>query len=153
MEARPAELRFSLAALVVVLATFYSPFALVLVILLGPLALALMHCTVTLAQTEELSLEDAVDGLRLHWKRGLALGAITGAVVGLGALAIAFYSGRGPMVFPLAVVVFYLLAFFAVFLMWLWPLAVYERERPSARSCGTLRGGSSCIRLPRSVSG
>jgi hypothetical protein len=121
---------FSVAALVVVLATFYSPFALVLVVLLGPLALALMHCTVTLAQTEELDLEEAVDGLRLHWKRGLALGTLTAAVLGLGALAIAFYADRGPFVFPLAVVVFYLLAFFAIFQMWLWPLAVFERDRP-----------------------
>jgi hypothetical protein len=92
--------------------------------------MALMHCTVTLAQTEELSLEEAVEGIRLHWKRGLALAAVTAAVLGLGALAISFYSGRGPLVFPLAVVVFYLLAFFAVFQMWLWPLAVFERERP-----------------------
>ena len=101
-----------------------------LIVFLGPLALALMHCTVTLAQTEELSLEDGLEGLRLHWKRGLALGAMTAAVLGLGAFAIAFYAGRGPFVFPLAVVVFYLLAFFALFQMWLWPLAVLERERP-----------------------
>jgi hypothetical protein len=121
---------FSLAALAIVLVTFWTPVALVLVVLLGPLAMALMHCTVTLAQTEELSLEEAVEGLRLHWKRGLALAAVTAAVLGLGALAISFYSGRGPLIFPLAVVVFYLLAFFAVFQMWLWPLAVFERERP-----------------------
>jgi hypothetical protein len=121
---------FSIAALAIVLVTFWTPLALGLVVLLGPLAMALMHCTVTLAQTEELSLEEAVEGLRLHWKRGLALAAATAAVLGLGALAISFYSGRGPLVFPLAVVVFYLLAFFAVFQMWLWPLAVFERERP-----------------------
>jgi hypothetical protein len=121
---------FSLAALAIVLVTFWTPVALVLVVLLGPLAMALMHCTVTLAQTEGLSLEEAVEGLRLHWKRGLALAAVTAAVLGLGALAISFYSGRGPLIFPLAVVVFYLLAFFAVFQMWLWPLAVFERERP-----------------------
>jgi hypothetical protein len=121
---------FSIAALAVVLASFYSPFALVLIVFLGPLALALMHCTVTLAQTEELNLEDGLEGLRLHWKRGLALGAMTAAVLGLGAFAIAFYAGRGPFVFPLAVVVFYLLAFFALFQMWLWPLAVLERDRP-----------------------
>ena len=121
---------FSVAALAIVLVTFWTPLALVLVVLLGPLAMALMHCTVTLAQTEELSLEEAVEGLRLHWKRGLALAAVTAAVLGLGALAMSFYSGRGPLVFPLAVVVFYLLALFAVFQMWLWPLAVFERERP-----------------------
>ena len=120
----------SLAALAIVVLSFYTPLALLLVVLLGPLAAALMHCTVTLAQTEELSMEDAFEGLRLHWKRGLALGVISAAVLGLGALAIAFYSARGPFVFPLAVVVFYLLAFFAVFQMWLWPLAVFERERP-----------------------
>jgi hypothetical protein len=120
----------SLAALAIVVLSFYTPLALVLVVLLGPLAAALMHCTVTLAQTEELSMDDAFEGLRLHWRRGLALGAIVAAVLGLGVVAIAFYSGRGPLVFPLAVVVFYLLAFFAVFQMWLWPLAVFERERP-----------------------
>jgi len=121
---------FSAAALAIVLLALYTPAALVLVVLLGPLASALMHCTVILARTEELTLDEALVGLRLHWKRGLVLGALTAAVVGLGALAMSFYAGRGPLVFPLAVVVFYLLAFFAVFQMWLWPLAVFERDRP-----------------------
>ena len=115
------------------LASFYSPFALVLIVFLGPLAMALMHCTVTLAQTEELSLEDGLEGLRLHWKRGLALGAIDGRGARARRVGDRLLRRAGPFVFPLAVVVFYLLAFFALLQMWLWPLAVLERERPSEK--------------------
>ena len=55
----------------------------------GPLLMALMHCAVTLAQTEDLSLRCAVTGLRLHWRRGVVLGLIgllvsVPGIVGLG---------------------------------------------------------------------
>jgi hypothetical protein len=121
---------FSLAALAVCLAALYALPALPLVLLLGPLAAALMHCAITLARTEELAFEDAVEGVRLHWRRGLALATVSGAAVALGVVAIRFYAGKGSLIFPLAVVVFYLLALFAVLQLWLWPLAVLERERP-----------------------
>ncbi len=57
---------------------------LVLAVLAGPLAAALAHCSVTLVRTGNLALADAWEGLRLHWRRGLALGA---AGVALGVLA------------------------------------------------------------------
>ena len=59
--------------LALVLVGAYVPMALVLLILAGPIAAALMHCAVTLAQTEDLRLGDAFIGLRLHWRRGLLL--------------------------------------------------------------------------------
>jgi len=121
---------FSLAALTVALATLYWLPAVALVVLLGPLAASLMHCAISLARTEELTLGDAATGVRLHWRRGLELAAASAAVIALAILAIRFYAGRGPMLFPLAVVVFYLLALYAVFQLWLWPLAVLERGRP-----------------------
>ena len=68
--------------------------------LAGPLAAALVHCAVTLVRTENLVLADAWAGLRLHWRRGLVLGARARAVVALGVLAIRFYGGS-PM-WPLA---------------------------------------------------
>ena len=48
---------------------------LVLAVLAGPLAAALAHCSVTLVRTGNLVLADAWVGLRLHWRRGLGLGA------------------------------------------------------------------------------
>ena len=46
---------------------------LVLAVLAGPLAAALAHSSVTLVRTGNLVLADAWEGLRLHWRRGLAL--------------------------------------------------------------------------------
>ena len=48
---------------------------LVLAVLAGPLAAALAHCSVTVVRTGNLVLADAWEGLCLHWRRGLALGA------------------------------------------------------------------------------
>jgi len=62
--------------------------AILLVVLLGPAVAAVMHCTVTLAQTEELRLTEAVVGLRRHWRRGLALGVLVAAAAILGAIAV-----------------------------------------------------------------
>jgi hypothetical protein len=104
--------------------------AILLVVLLGPAAAAVMHCTVTLAQTEELRLSEVVVGLRRHWRRGLALGAlITGAAI-LGAVAVPFYSRAGFWAWPLAALSVYVLLVFALFQLALWPLAVFEDARP-----------------------
>ena len=47
----------SLALLPVLVLSLWAPLALVLAVLLaGPLAMALMHCAITLAQTEDLRL-------------------------------------------------------------------------------------------------
>ena len=113
----------------VLLAASYSQPALALLIVVGPLAAALMHCAVRLAQTEELSLRDAVTGLRLHWLRGLELAVLAALVLGLGIFALAFYARSGTVAWPLAGVIAYLLALFGVFQLALWPLAIAERNR------------------------
>jgi hypothetical protein len=104
--------------------------AILLVVLLGPAAAAVMHCTVTLAQTEELRLTEAVVGLRRHWRRGLALGVLVAAAAILGAIAVPFYSTAGTWAWPLAALTVYLLLVFVLFQLALWPLAVFEEARP-----------------------
>ena len=114
----------------VVLASLAIRPAILLVVLLGPAAAAVMHCTVTLAQTEELRLSEAVVGLRRHWRRGLALGVLVAAAAILGAIAVPFYSTAGIWAWPLAALSVYVLLVFALFQLALWPLAVFEDARP-----------------------
>lgn len=115
--------------LALVLVGAYVPVALVLLVLAGPLAAALMHCAVTLAQTEDLRLAEAITGLRLHWRRGLALGTIALAVVAAGLTGLVEYGRAGGWALPLALLTLYLLVAFALLQLALWPLAVFERER------------------------
>ena len=124
-------LNTALSAFVValVLAGAYVPMALVLLVLAGPLAAALMHCAVTLAQTEDLRLAEAITGLRLHWRRGLLLGLLVLAVLAAGATALVAYGRAGGWAWPLALLTLYVLAAFALLQLALWPLAVFERER------------------------
>ena len=117
----------------VVLASLAIQPAIVLVVLVGPAAAAVMHCTVTLAQTEELRLSEAVVGLRRHWRRGLVLGTIVAVAAVLGAVAVPFYSGAGVWAWPLAALSLYVLLVFALFQLALWPLAVFEPSLPLAR--------------------
>jgi hypothetical protein len=114
----------------VILASLAIRPALLLVVLLGPVAAAVMHCTVTLAQTEELRLSELVVGLRRHWRRGLVLGVIVAAAAILGAIAVPFYSRAGAWAWPLAALSVYVLLAFALFQLALWPLAVFEDARP-----------------------
>lgn len=114
----------------VILASLAVRPAILLLVLLGPAAAAVMHCTVTLAQTEELRLSEAVVGLRRHWRRGLALGALVAAAAILGAIAVPFYSRAGTWAWPLAALSAYVLLAFALFQLALWPLAVFEDARP-----------------------
>jgi hypothetical protein len=103
-----------------------------------------MHCTVTLAQTEELRLSEAIVGLRRHWRRGLALGAVVAGAAILGAVAVPFYSTAGTWAWPLAVLSLYVLLVFALFQLALWPLAVFEDARPLrdvARHAALVVGG------------
>jgi hypothetical protein len=114
----------------VILASLAMRPAMILAVLLGPVAAAVMHCAVTLAQTEELRLSEVVVGLRRHWRRGLALGAFVTAAGLLGVVAVAFWSRAGPWGWPFAALCVYLLLMFAVFQLALWPLAVFEEARP-----------------------
>lgn len=116
---------FSATVVPLLVAAIWAPIALVgAVLVAGPTALALMHCTVTLAQTEELSLRCGLVGLRLHWRRGLALAALVGLVVAAGVVAVLAY-GRAD-VWPLAGVALYLLLALGAFQIPLLPLAVSE---------------------------
>lgn len=110
----------------VILASLAIRPALLLLVLLGPVAAAVMHCTVTLAQTEELRLSEVVVGLRRHWRRGLVLGVLVAAAAILGAIAVPFYSEAGAWAWPLAALSVYVLLAFALFQLALWPLAVFE---------------------------
>ena len=109
-----------------------APAMLLLLILVGPFAASLMHCAVTLQQTDRLRLGDGLVGLRLHWRRGLALGALGAAAVILVATAAPFWSGHGALAWPLAVLAIYVACMFAVWQIHLWPLAV-ARQRTSLR--------------------
>jgi hypothetical protein len=106
------------------------PALVLLVVVLGPIAAAVMHCTVTLAQTEELRLSEVVVGLRRHWRRGLALGVLVAVAAVLGAIAVPFYSRAGAWAWPLAALSVYVLLAFTLFQLALWPLAVFEDARP-----------------------
>jgi hypothetical protein len=102
---------------------------LVLAVLAGPLATALAHCSVTVVRTGNLALGDAREGLRLHWRRGLALGA---AGVGLGVLAglaVHFYT-RSSFGWPFAFFTLYLVALLGIYAAVLTTVAVAEPELP-----------------------
>jgi hypothetical protein len=118
------------AVLLVVAASVAVRPAILLAVLIGPAIAAVMHCAVTLAQTEDLRLAEAVTGLRRHWRRGLALGAVLLLVAALGAVVVPFYARVGTWAWPLAAASVYLLLAFGVFQLALWPLVVYERDRP-----------------------
>ncbi len=123
----------SALALAFLTATQFLPLTLALVLLvvaLGPPAAALMHCAVTVVETEDLAAADFVRGLRLHWRRGLALGALTAAFFLVTLIAVAFYAGEGLLAWSLAILVLYLAGLFGVFQLFLWPLAVFRRTLP-----------------------
>jgi hypothetical protein len=120
----------SAVVLVVVAVAVALPPLGVFILVVGPLAAALMHCAVTLAQGDDIRFRDALEGLRLHWRRGLVLGAVGAAVLALGGLAIVFYAGAGGSLgWAFAVLVVYLVAAFVIVQLALWPLAIFERER------------------------
>jgi hypothetical protein len=120
----------STVAMAIVWTAFYTPVALALVVVLGPLAAALMHCAVKLVREDELYLGDAVEGVALHWRRGLALGSMAIAAAVLTVFALRFYAGLGTLAWPLGVLALYLALLFGVYQLPLWPLAVFERDRP-----------------------
>ena len=68
--------------------------------------------------------------LRLHWRRGLALGASMAFAAIVGVVAVGFWSGAGMWGWPVAALCVYLLLMFAVVQLALWPLAVFEAARP-----------------------
>jgi hypothetical protein len=116
--------------LVVVFATLAVRPAIVLAVLVGPVLAAVMHCVVTLSQTEDLRLVELPNGLRRHWRHGIVLGAALAIAVAVGAVVVPFYVRAGAWAWPLAAFSLYLLLMFGVFQLALWPLAVFEVGRP-----------------------
>lgn len=112
----------------VAVAGLWAPAAWLLLLAAGPLAAALVHCAVVTATTGELRLGDALEGLRLHRRRGLLLGAVFSGATALGAYAVAFYGGRGVLL--LAALAVYLLVVLLAFQLVLWPVAVATPDRP-----------------------
>ena len=115
---------------IVTLAALASRAALVLFVLVGPFAVALMHCSVTLAETGDLRFAEGLVGLRRYWRRGLALAGLAVASIALGVLAVPFYAGLGAWGWPLAALTLYVVLVSLLVQLALWPLAVVERERP-----------------------
>jgi hypothetical protein len=139
------------AALGILFAASYVQPALVLLLLVGPLAAALQHCAVVLVRTDELRLRDALDGLRRHWRRGLELALVAAATFGLGIYALVFYARTDPVTWPLAALVVYLLALFAALQLLLWPLVVAYPERPL--KAVALESLTTAARRPFALSG
>jgi hypothetical protein len=113
--------------IIAVLATLAEPVALVLVVATGPVVAALVHCAVTLVRTGDLTLADSVDGLRLHWLRGLELSGAGAALAALGLLALRFYSRAA--LWPLAFLTLYLLVLLAIFGFVVWTVAIAAPDR------------------------
>jgi hypothetical protein len=102
---------------------------LVLVVLAGPLVAALAHCSVTVVRTGNLVLADAWEGLRLHWRRGLALGAAGVALGVLAGLAVHFYT-RSAVGWPFAFLTLYLVVLLGIYAAVLTTVAVADPELP-----------------------
>jgi hypothetical protein len=123
---------------------------LVLAVLAGPLAIALAHCSVTLVSTGNLELADAWKGLRLHWRRGLELGAAGLALVVLGALAVHFYT-RSSVGWPFAFLTLYLVVLVGIYLVLLATVAVAHPDRSlrviaqDAAAVGAQRPGATLV--------
>jgi uncharacterized membrane protein len=114
----------AVTAAVVGFAAAYYRLAAVAIVLIGPLAAALMHCAVTIVRTDDLRLWEAVAGLRLHWRRGLEVGALWAVLVLLGSSAVAFYGAT----WPLAFLSLYVLFVGGLFLLLLLALVVAEPQ-------------------------
>ena len=123
-------LNSAVSAFVVVIAVagLWVPLVWLLLVAAGPLAASLMHCAVLVTTTEELRLRDALDGLLLHWRRGVVLGLVFAVVTIGGVKGAAFYADRGVLV--LAVAAVYLLFALTVFQLVLLALAVRDPARP-----------------------
>jgi hypothetical protein len=124
--------------------------ALVLAVLAGPLAAALVHCSVTLVRTGNLAFADAREGLRLHWRRGLQLGAAGTALVVLGALALRFYM-RMAFGWPFAFLTIYLVLLLVIYAVVVATYAIAEPARPlrlasrEAAALGARRPGATLL--------
>jgi hypothetical protein len=119
----------SIVAAAAILAMPTLPLGLFLAcVLAGPLAAALAYCVVILVRGDDIRLADAVEGLRLHWRHGLVLGALFGAGLMVGVVAVTFYVSEPHRVWPLAVGAVYLIGFFCLLVLVAWPLLIADRR-------------------------
>jgi len=146
----PVNAALGAVIVVVSVATIAVHAALVLAVLAGPFAVALVHCSVTLVRTGNLALADAWEGLKLHWRRGLQLGAAGTALVVLAAFTFRFYT-RSTYGWPLAFVTVYLVVLLGIYAAVLATFAVAEPERPlrlaarEAAALGARRPGATLL--------
>jgi hypothetical protein len=123
---------------------------LVLAVFAGPLATALAHCSVTLVRTGNLVVADAWEGLRLHWRRGLVLGAAGVALGVLAALAVHFYT-RSSVGWPFAFLTLYLVVLLGIYAAVVTTVAVAEPGLPltaavrSAAALAAQRPGATLL--------
>ena len=108
----------------------YVPWALLLLVGVGPLAAALVSAAVIVVETGSLTIGEATGSVRRCWRRGVALIALVGFVAVATVVALRFYVTGSALSWPLAVLVLYLTGIFAVYQLLLWPLAVRDVERP-----------------------
>ena len=139
------------AVLVLVAAAAVAVHALlVLAVLAGPLVAALAHSSVTLVRTGNLKLVDAWEGLRLHWRRGLALGAAGVALCVVAALAVHFYT-RSSVGWPFAFLTLYLVVLLGIYAAVLTTVVVADPQLPwrdavrSAAALSAQRPGATLL--------
>ncbi len=119
----------SAAVALVILATPTLPLGLLLgSVAAGPLAAALAHCVVILVRGDDISMADAVEGFRLHWRQGLALGSLFGFGLMVGLVAVTFYVSEPHRVWPLAVAAVYLVGLFSLVVLVAWPLLMADQR-------------------------
>jgi hypothetical protein len=117
----------SLVVGLVILATPTLPLGVFLAcVAAGPIAAALVHCVVLIARGDEILLVDALAGFRLHWRQGLELGALFGAGLMLGIVAVTFYVSEPHRIWPLAIGAVYVIAFFCLLVLVAWPLLIAD---------------------------
>jgi hypothetical protein len=116
-----------------------APAPLLLLVLAGPACAGLVHCAVSAVDDSvhgsgDVRAADMGHGVRRHWRRGLALGALLGLVVVAGVSAIRVYAGRGGVWTVAAFGCGYLLAVAVLFQLVLWPAAIRLADRRLAEA-------------------
>jgi hypothetical protein len=123
-----------------------TPAPLLLMLLAGPAGAGLVHCAVSCVDgavhgSGDIRVADLGQGVRRHWRRGLALGGLLGLIVVAGVGAVRFYAGRGGVWTVAAFGCGYLLAAAMLFQLVLWPVAIRLADRPlvdALRAAGVL---------------
>jgi len=146
----PVNAAFGAVLVAVGVATIAVHAAVVLAVLAGPLAAALLHCAVTLVRTGNVAFADAREGLRMHWRRGLQLGAAGTGLAVLAVVAVRFYT-RTTVGWPLAFLTVYLVVLLGIYAVVLATLAIAEPDRKlrsaarEAAALGARRPGATLL--------